>query len=325
MHCVVSLHSAVSLYSALRLRAVLSLASHFAFLVPHLTRTSGPGVNVLLGTAAGALRHPFPGLSHSFPGLSHSFPWLSHLLAGLPARHLPASCGATLTVMLGVVLTALVAAALVRLRQHAQRLAALVARLDALAWVAPPPDEALAARVRDSLGRAADALGLAPGAWLPRPLLAELPLTPALVGLRRPYLLLAPSLVEELSDEELDAVLRHELAHICRRGRWLGVWGWGVEREELACDRMAARSAPEALALARAIVKARAHAAGRTWPRNDYANSAVFSLLGLSSLLGMARRGRTGALERRLARLLTLARSAPGPAEGCPPHAVGRG
>lgn len=134
-----------------------------------------------------------------------AFAWISGL--GIAPIVVAASVGATLTALLG--------AALVRRR----RLAALLSRLDVLARVAPPVDEALAARVGASLGRAAGALGFGPGAHLPRPLLAELPLTPALVGLRQPYVLLAPSLAEALTDAELDAALRHELAHFRRRGR----------------------------------------------------------------------------------------------------------
>jgi len=126
------------------------------------------------------------------------------------------------------------------------------------------------------LGRAAAAMGLTdtdPGG-LPSIVLAEIPYpTPMLVGLQRPSILIAPRLVQLLSEPELEMALRHELAHFRRRDHW---WRWvfswledvgrlnplsdwlgvlALDSEEELCDRMAIRTPQDALALASAIRK----------------------------------------------------------------------
>ena len=122
------------------------------------------------------------------------------------------------------------------------------------------------------LKQAATALGLSDVQGLPAIVLVDVPYpTPMLVGLRRPYILLAPQLVHRLSEAELEMALRHELAHFQRRDhwwRWLFTWLEDVGRlnllsgqlgvlaldsEEELCDRMAVRTPQEALTLASAI------------------------------------------------------------------------
>lgn len=129
-------------------------------------------------------------------------------------------------------------------------------------------------RIPAALGRAAEALGLAKCAELPNLLLVDLPYpSPMLVGIRRPYLLIAAPLAQCLTDTELEMAFRHELAHFRRRDhwwRWLFTWLEDVGRlnllsthlgtkaldlEEELCDRLAVRMPEEALALAAAIRK----------------------------------------------------------------------
>ncbi len=130
------------------------------------------------------------------------------------------------------------------------------------------------------LARAADRLRLPFSASLPALVELDLPgqssqfITPMLLGLVRPVLLLPPQLSELLSDAELEMVLRHELAHLIRRDhwwRWLLLWVTDVggltvlafrlkavvvEIEERLCDRLAVQSPEEALLLASALMVA---------------------------------------------------------------------
>jgi beta-lactamase regulating signal transducer with metallopeptidase domain len=94
------------------------------------------------------------------------------------------------------------------------------------------------------------------------PLARQLPIgggAPALVGFRRPTVLLPPHLLAQMPDEELHLILMHELAHVKRRDvlvNWLGtlvavlhwpnpaawavLWRMRAERE-LACDELVLR------------------------------------------------------------------------------------
>ncbi|MGE5617813.1 MAG: M56 family metallopeptidase [Sphingomonadaceae bacterium] len=97
--------------------------------------------------------------------------------------------------------------------------------------------------------------------------------TACAVGLRHPTVLLTTALVDMLDDEELEAVIAHELAHVRRRDNWLG-WlllglrlvsfynpvAWltfhriGHDMESV-CDAEAGRVTGKPLALASALLK----------------------------------------------------------------------
>lgn len=101
------------------------------------------------------------------------------------------------------------------------------------------------------------------------------------LGLRRPTIVISRSLLGVLGDEELRAVLAHEVAHIRRRDyvlNWLGVGlrlvlfylpPWSIAWETLAevrerqADRLATRYTGDPLALAAALVKVWRHGGGR--------------------------------------------------------------
>jgi Zn-dependent protease with chaperone function len=107
----------------------------------------------------------------------------------------------------------------------------------------------------------------------PAPVFCVRPAFPAvaLVGLRRPRLLLAESALEALSGDELGVVLAHEAAHVRARDNFKGLlteaaaWplglgaqvlrAWREAAEELADDRAARGSTDRALSLASALVK----------------------------------------------------------------------
>ncbi|MDP2726804.1 MAG: M56 family metallopeptidase, partial [Dehalococcoidia bacterium] len=99
-------------------------------------------------------------------------------------------------------------------------------------------------------------------------------LLPCTLGARRPVILLPPEMVEESSDEVLEAVLAHELAHIKRRDN-IFHWAFVVLRDllffnpaahfvfskimlakEKACDSIAARVIEKPAALGQAIYEA---------------------------------------------------------------------
>ena len=121
------------------------------------------------------------------------------------------------------------------------------------------------------LARAAG-LPRAPGAWQ-----VAAGGAPCIVGWRRPALLVPAGLAEMLPPDELEAILRHELAHLQRRDfavhlalriaaalawhqpalRWLFA-RLGHERE-LCCDDLAVRAGGEPMALARALVALEEH------------------------------------------------------------------
>lgn len=234
--------------------------------------------------------------------------------------------------------------ALFLLLRRAGQVASLLTWLETVDRVCPPViadlrSEQPDARVHRALSRAAVALGFSPQARLPRLLLIEvMAATPLLVGLARPYILLAPSLLTMLSDAELDAMLRHELAHFRRRDhwwRWALLWvedmgrlnplsGWlsaqALNSEEDICDRWAISSSREATALAQAIMKSRTHSTDSSYtnfaqpaailaPPTMPAGQATAVDRLLPQLLGHSRSSQNAMLERRLLRLLEIART----------------
>ena len=132
-------------------------------------------------------------------------------------------------------------------------------------------------RAKALLLRAARRIGISISFRLPEVFEVDLPpagipfQTPLLMGVRRPFLLFPVHLLKALSDEEVELVLLHELAHLVRRdhwGRWMLLWISNVasltllavplkqaiiEIEERLCDRWAIRSAQDALLLANAL------------------------------------------------------------------------
>jgi Zn-dependent protease with chaperone function len=97
-----------------------------------------------------------------------------------------------------------------------------------------------------------------------------------LAGLRRPCILVSRGLLAAIDDDELDAVVAHELAHHVRGGNlgmlalWLArsaqahspaaliLFRQIVETQELRCDALAARATGAPAALASALLKSRA-------------------------------------------------------------------
>jgi TonB family protein len=131
-------------------------------------------------------------------------------------------------------------------------------------------------------GRPADAdilamvSGLGARMGLSRPvrvLTAALPDGPSVAGWLRPVLLLPPAALLGLTPEQLEAVLAHELAHICRYDHLVNavqtlaetllfyhpaVWWTSArirEERELCCDDLAVRVCGDGLCLARALTK----------------------------------------------------------------------
>ena len=153
----------------------------------------------------------------------------------------------------------------------------------------------------------------------PQTLLVDARIPPLLwPGRSGPLLVLPERLLPELSDEELDALLVHELAHVRRRDHWLRIveilatalfwWypvAWWLRRslrkvEERCCDEWVLRLLPGAATThARGLLKTVAFTSAGTPPLPATASAAV----------------RAADLEDRLTALLTL-----------PPHApFGRG
>jgi beta-lactamase regulating signal transducer with metallopeptidase domain len=96
---------------------------------------------------------------------------------------------------------------------------------------------------------------------------------PVAIGLRRPAILLPETLLNRLSEDELDQILIHEWSHICRRDHWLNlaqellqavfffqpaVW-WICRRlrveRELACDDAVVSATGRALPYAGCLTK----------------------------------------------------------------------
>ncbi|MCB9655652.1 MAG: M48 family metalloprotease [Deltaproteobacteria bacterium] len=109
----------------------------------------------------------------------------------------------------------------------------------------------------------------------------------AVVGFASPTILIARGLLTRLADDELDAVMAHELAHVVRggNGRRLLIWLLRglqapspaalicfrnfVELEEEACDAWAARVLKTPGALARALVEVERQRQLLVEPRTD--------------------------------------------------------
>jgi Zn-dependent protease with chaperone function len=164
------------------------------------------------------------------------------------------------------------------------------------------PDPEVAGR----LSRAVTALGRAAGLRRPpRILVYPRGGSVCALGFRRPTIVLSGELLRVLTDDELRAVLAHEIAHV-RRGdyrlNWLGVvlrsalfylppWsvGWGAlaETRERDADRLATRLTGDPLALAAALIKVWRHTPAGIMP---------------AGAVGMLARG--GSLEARIRRLL---------------------
>lgn len=179
-------------------------------------------------------------------------------------------------------------------------------------------------RVQTALDRAARALQIESRASLPTILLVEVQCaTPLLLGVVQPRLLLSPTLVEALSDDELEVALRHELAHLKRKDhwlRWFQMWvedvsrpilfagrlgAYSIETEEILCDRLAVANPRDASCLAQAITKAsnllkQAPAPGAIMPKLD--NSVLPALLGKQP----AALSEQQSLKRRISALLSL-------------------
>jgi hypothetical protein len=206
--------------------------------------------------------------------------------------------------------------AFVLLLRRASQVAALMSCLKALTVVSH----------RKSEDRAGTALNFPTRARLPRILLADVPVpTPLLLGLARPYILLAPSLAAAFSEAELEAALRHELAHYRHHDhwwRWALLWvgdlgrinplsGWlgecAVDTEEDICDRWAIRSPRDAAALVRALAKSEAHHLAPLHPLDHPGMAdAVSATATLPHLLGRTRFNHVNSLDRRLQGLLKL-------------------
>lgn len=138
-------------------------------------------------------------------------------------------------------------ASILRLAWAHHRLASLLART---ALPARPREAAALERARQRTG-ARGRIGIAR---------SPLPEAPAVLGIRRPLILLPLAGCDDLSDDELESLLRHECAHVARRDNlvaacasvlgslfWFHPLVWiarrilGVERER-ACDEIAVGS-----------------------------------------------------------------------------------
>jgi uncharacterized protein (TIGR03435 family) len=126
-----------------------------------------------------------------------------------------------------------------------------------------------AGRETDILRRLAPRHRVAP----PPIVLAETPIEPGLFGIRRPALLWPRGIGERLSDEQIEAVLAHELCHLRRRDNlaallhmavqaafWFHplVWWIGarlVDERERACDEEVIRRGSEPEVYAESILK----------------------------------------------------------------------
>lgn len=101
-------------------------------------------------------------------------------------------------------------ASILRLAWSHHRLASLLTRT---ALPARPREAAALERARQRTG-AHDRIGIAR---------SPLPEAPAVLGVRRPLILLPLAGCDELSDDELESLLRHECAHVARRDNLVAV------------------------------------------------------------------------------------------------------
>jgi|GEM_PF-6502449 len=125
-------------------------------------------------------------------------------------------------------------------------------------------------RLRRCIQRAAELLGLAS---LPRACTCPALPIPMVLGLFRPKLVMPASLLDELTDEQLQAVILHETAHIAHRDIWVGLlqrlaaalfWWcplvhWLNRRltdlREQICDNYVMRTQGDGFALAEVLVQ----------------------------------------------------------------------
>ncbi|HYU16630.1 MAG TPA: M48 family metalloprotease [Candidatus Acidoferrum sp.] len=168
-----------------------------------------------------------------------------------------------------------------------QELGPTLARLRTRRGVARAGDARLAASVERIGARFGAAGAIRTRAPLPAPARLETDARiAALAGLWRSQILVSRGLLEVLDDDELDAVVAHELAHHVRGGnlRMLGLWlvrsaqahspaalllfRQIVEMQELTCDALAARMTGAPAALASALLKSRRAAAPPREPRS---------------------------------------------------------
>jgi Zn-dependent protease with chaperone function len=158
------------------------------------------------------------------------------------------------------------------------RSAAIVRRQRALLAACARPEPDTAARLETHLRRLSRAAGLR---QVPRVLLYPRGAYVCALGVRRPTIVLSRGLLTSLGDEEVEAVLGHEVAHVRQRDyllNWLGVlvrsalffvppgplaWRVLAEVRERRADRLAARYSGNPLALATALIKVWRHGAAR--------------------------------------------------------------
>lgn len=165
-----------------------------------------------------------------------------------------------------------------------------------------PPEPTLAKGLHDHLQRLSRVAGLG---RVPRVLLYPRGTHIFALGMRRPTIVISRDLLTILADEELEAVLGHEVAHLRQRDyllNWLGLiarsvlfflppwsvaWPVLVEVRERRADRLAASYTANPLALAAALIK--------VW---RYRPERLVRVGALRFL------GRSGGLEARVRRLL---------------------
>ncbi|MBI2907020.1 MAG: M56 family metallopeptidase [Chloroflexi bacterium] len=119
-----------------------------------------------------------------------------------------------------------------------------------------------------------DALVAKMGVEYPRVVVSDRPyIFPCTVGIRPPVIVMSPELVEESSDEEVEAILAHEMAHLKRRDNVVH-WIWVAVRDilffnpfahlvfstivlakEKDCDRIAARVTGKPGVLSRVLLE----------------------------------------------------------------------
>lgn len=207
--------------------------------------------------------------------------------------------------------------ALVALAVGVLRLALLARGIGHTALPTDPEITARVARIADCLQVSAPAVTLYP---LSRPLALTW-------GILRPRIVLSTWMLEHLDEQELEAVLAHEVAHVARRDS-LVVWLATLLRDafcylpttraayrrlhqekELICDDLAIRSTGQPLALASALAKVWDYTLkAPARPALPGARLAQAVPVGLADTLGNAVQGSSASheMEDRIQRLLSL-------------------